>query len=336
MATELETTITNLIGLRGKASAKFSDEMMARMTFVREKCLLAEKQEGDTPLQWRRPSVKSGKAWRGSNPVVQTPQVQGQGQGAVKPQGKPTQPYVGRYVSKFKNTESPVEEKILNQVILNKLNKFSAANYEEIKIFLQQILDSDEKEFLQSFMLLVFKKAAAEPTFCGLYARMISELSIQYKTLRDELETLYNEYLTIFEEVSEEETKNYEAYVQKNREKMHRLGYSQFLAELTSLGVLEQEQLERLYTTVLKQIRIHGVGESKQQLIDEYIDCLLRMTRAFQKKQSPKLLAIRQGLGKICEGPMTEILANRSAQFPGISKKASFALMDCLDIFRGA
>jgi hypothetical protein len=303
--------------------------MMTRISFVREKCLLAEKQEGDTPLQWRRPSVKSGKVWRGSNPVVQ-------GQAQAQGQGKPSQPYVGRYVSKFKNTESPVEEKILNQVILNKLNKFSAANYEEIKIFLQQILDSDEKEFLQSFMLLVFKKAAAEPTFCGLYARMISELSVQYKTLRDELETLYNEYLTIFEEVSEEETKNYEAYVQKNREKIHRLGYSQFLAELSSLGVLEQEQLERLFTTVLKQIRIHGVGESKQQLIDEYIDCLLRMTRAFQKKQSPKLSVIRQGLGKICEEPMTEILANRSSQFPGISKKASFALMDCLDIFRGA
>ena len=104
---------------------------------------------------------------------------------AVKPQFKTVQPYIGRYVSKFKNTESTVEEKILNQVILNKLNKFSAANYDEIKIFLQQILDSDEKEFLQSFMLLVFKKAAAEPTFCGLYARMISELSVQYKTLRN-------------------------------------------------------------------------------------------------------------------------------------------------------
>lgn len=335
MATELETTITNLIGLRGKASARFSDEMLTRISFVREKCLLAEKQEGETPLQWRRPSAKGGNtqrgAWRGSNPVVTTPQ----GSAAVKPQFKAAQPYVGRYVSKFKNTESPVEEKILNQVILNKLNKFSAANYDEIKIFLQQILDSDEKEFLQSFMLLVFKKAAAEPTFCGLYARMISELSVQYKTLRDELEILYNQYLTIFEEVSEEETKNYEAYVQKNREKIHRLGYSQFLAELTSLGVLEQEQVERLFTTVLKQIRIHAVGESKQQLIDEYIDCLLRMTRAFQKKQSPKLLAIRQGLGKICEESMTEILANRSMQFPGITKKASFALMDCLDIFRG-
>ena len=161
----------------------------------------------------------------------------------------------------------------MNQVILNKLNKFSSANYDEIKSFLQQILDSDEREFLQSFMVLVFKKAASEPTYCSLYARMIGELSIEYKTLRNELETLYTSYLTIFEEVTEDETKDYESFIQRNREKFHRLGYSQFLAELTSLGVLEQEQLEKLYTTVLNQIRIHAtIGEEKQQLIDEYID----------------------------------------------------------------
>jgi len=239
-------------------------------------------------------------------------------------------------VSKFRSHESPVEDKILNQVILNKLNKFSAANYDEVKLFLQQILDSDEGEFLKSFMILVFKKAASEPTYCSLYARMIGELSIEYKTLRYELESLYTSYISIFEEVTETETKDYEAFVQRNREKLHRLGYSQFLAELTSLGVLEQEQLEKLYTTILNQIRIHAVeGNDKQQLIDEYIDCLLRMTRAFQKKQIPILIQIRKGLSKICEEPMTDILSKRSTIYPGVSKKSYFALMDCLDIFRG-
>jgi hypothetical protein len=165
---------------------------------------------------------------------------------------------------------------------------------------------------------------------------------VSYSTIKDELECLYNEYLTIFEEVSEVETKSYENFVQRNREKIHRLGYSQFLAELTSLGVLEQDQLEKLYSTVLTQIKIHAKdGQSKQQLIDEYIDCLLRMTRAFQKKSQsqplrPKLLEIRQGLAKTCEESMTDILSKLSTHYPGISKKASFAIMDCLDIFRDA
>lgn len=330
MATELEASILNILGLRVKASGILSEDICRNSRIVREKCLAAEKSEGDAPIQWRARAAPPGKErsnlgrWRGS--------------GAQKPSGRPSAPQpTGRYVSKFKNQESAVEDKILNQVILNKLNKFSAANYDEIKSFLQQILDSDEKEFLQSFMVLVFKKAAAEPTYCALYARMIGELSVEYKTLRNELETLYISYLTIFEEVTEEQTKDYESFVQRNREKFHRLGYSQFLAELTSLGVLEQEQLEKLYTTILNQIRIHAVaGEEKQQLIDEYIDCLLRMTRAFHKKQLPILVQIRQGLAKICEGPMTDILSKRSTLYPGLTKKAGFALMDCLDIFRGS
>ena len=333
MTSELESSILNLLSLRENASFKFSEDMYKKIDFVRSKCLEAEKHEGNTSIQWRRgaPSKEraSPKQWRTTN------SDNGQVSKSKSAPNLQQQPYQGRYVSKFKNNDSQVDEKILNHIILNKLNKFSVANYDEIKVFLQQILDSNETELLQSFMLLVFKKAAAEPTFCSLYAKMISELCVQYKTLYNELENLYNDYLAIFEEISEEKTATYEAFVQRNREKIHRLGYSQFLAELTSLGVLEQHQLEKLYTTLLNQIQLHSKkDDSKQQLVDEYIDCLLRMTRAFQQKESLKLVQISQGLSKICDEPMTNFLANRTNQFPGISKKSSFAIMDCLDIFR--
>lgn len=344
MASELETSILNILCLREYAVAKFPEEVMQKIECVRSKCLLVEKQEGNTSIQWRRgaPILKD----RGYGQGQSHGNGQGQGQGpskhwhtnrsdSSKSKSESNVQNQGRYVSKFKNNDSPVDDKILNEIILNKLNKFSVANYEEIKVFLQQILDSNDTALLQSFMLLVFKKAATEPTFCFLYAKMISELSVQYKTLHEELERLYNDYLTIFEEVSEEKAASYEVFVQRNREKTHRLGYSQFLAELTSLGVLEQEQLEKLYITLLKQIHIHSINDdSKQQLVDEYIDCLLRMTKAFQNKKSSKLMQISQGLTKICEEPMLNILANRTSQFPGISKKSSFAIMDCLDIFK--
>lgn len=320
------------MSLRGRAPTNLSDEHVRAITSVRNKCLMAEVAEGDAPLKWRSrgPPVnhdRNSNRWRTNGVVTNQKPV-------VK---SPTTPYTGRYVSKFKSQDSGVEDKILNQVILNKLNKFSAANYDEIKSFLQQILDSDEKEFLQSFMLLVFKKAATEPTYCPLYARMISELSIQYKTLYAELITLYTTYLTIFEEISESETTSYDGILQRTSEKNHRLGYSQFLAELTSLGVLEQEQLEKLYTTVISQIRIHAaVGEEKIQLIDEYVDCLLRMTRAFKGNKTPKLIQIRQGLSDTCQESMKDILSKRTTLFPGISKKSMFGLMDCLDIFGGS
>ena len=76
-------------------------------------------------------------------------------------------------------------------------------------------------------------------------------------------------------------------------------------------------------------------GESKQMLIEEYVDCLLRMTRAFQKGKSPKLVEVRQKLAESCEPIVEDILARRSSHFPGLSKRGCCSMMDCLDIFRG-
>jgi hypothetical protein len=339
MAT-LEESIVSLLSLQPHAANSFSEEILKKIQTIKTKCQAAEKAEqegGGIGLQWRKGlsgggnrrshgggSGNGNSKWRNTAPST----------------GRPPQPversHVPRYVSQFQSSTADVDDKILNQIILNKLNKFSANNYEEIKSFLQQILDSNETEFLQNFMILVFKKAATEPTFCPLYAKMLSELSISYTVLREELQRIYKQYMTIFEEVSEDQCTDYETFVQRNREKHHRLGYSQFLAELTSLCVLEREQLQELFTTIISQIRKFSVeGTTRTQLVDEYIDCLLRMCRAFQKSYNPKVISLRSDLAAVCSSDMEQFLANRTSQYPGISKKASFALMDCLDIFRG-
>ena len=342
MAT-LEDRIVSLVGLRQNAHMAFSEDTMKKIQSIKVKCQAAEKQEqegGGVGLQWRKGLSSGGNRGHGNN-------RQGSQAGKWRPQStsttmRPTtatqgeRSHVPRYVSQFQSGSTNVDDKILNQIILNKLNKFSSANYDEIKSFLQQILDSNETEFLQNFMVLVFKKAAVESTFCPLYAKMLSELSVSYTVLREELQRIYKQYMTIFEEVSEDQCKDYETFVQRNREKQHRLGYSQFIAELTSLGVLEKEQLQELFATIIEQIRRFSMeGDTRLQLVDEYIDCLLRMCKAFQKGYSVKVTSLRNDLASVCSSHMEQFLANRSTKYPGISKKASFALMDCLDIFRG-
>ena len=333
-----ETAVLDLLGLREHCTQSLSEDIVRRIHAIRALCKAAEASEGNGTVAWRR-GGSSHQSSSGSTNRSSTLPNRWRGQQTNAHRGPSTagEKPSGRYVSKYTNSDTPVEDKILNQVILNKLNKFSAANYNEIRDFLEQILDSDEKEFLRDFMLLVFKKAATEPTFCPLYARMISELSTKYTSLKTELDELYKRYLTIFEEVSEEQTKSYEDFVQRNREKLHRLGYSQFLGELTSYGILELTQLQELYTKILKEIGIHAAqGETKQTLVEEYIDCLVRMTKAFQKGNRPELVIIRKSLGQGCEPLMEELLSNRSTKYPGLSKKGSFSIMDCLDIFRSS
>ena len=255
---QAETLVQHVYGLRQSCTQKLSDGVLQKVQAVRKTCMQAEATEG-TPQAWRRgggggggsggtnghghghgrqpqqgqgreQSFSSGapQAWRRGGPSQSSnPSKQSSGG------GQPYQPHA-RYVSKFTNSSVPVEKTILNKVILNKLNTFSAKNYDDVKAFLQQILDGDEKEFLQAFMSLVFEKATNEPTFCNLYAKMISELIDQYKSLSDELVRLYNEYLPIFDEPRTEHIANYDQLVQKNLEHVHRLGYSQFLSDLTA------------------------------------------------------------------------------------------------------
>ncbi len=330
--------LQDVLGLRSQAGLVLSNDILERIQGIKEKCRQAELKETTAPIPWRRsmppgnhggnqtPHKSLPQKWRGGHPPRQTPHTPH----ATVPRG-PHQ----KYVSKFQNTDTPVEDKILNTVILNKLNKFSESNYDEIKGFLQQILDDDASEFLKAFMLLIFKKAATENTFCPLYARMIAELSAQYTVLQTELKELYKKYIDIFEEVSEEQCKDYETFVQRNREKQLRLGYSQFLAELTRLGALELSDLEILYSKIMTQVYTFAKqGDTKTLVIDEYLDCLLKMSQAFHTGNSPKLLAIRNGLSEVCVPKLTELYSQRSTNFTGISKRASFTILDCLDSFK--
>lgn len=332
MSVTLEASVLDLYERRSEARIETPEDITSKIEFIRKACLDAQKQENNdiSPQSWRR-SGGSGNAWRSGS---QKSYAYSKG-APQRQQQAPTAP-AGRYVSRFQNTDTNnVGDKILNNIILSKLNKFSSVNYEEVKAFLQQILDSDEKAFLKDFMALVFKKAATESTFCGLYAKMLSELSTKYSVLREEMNTLYEQYLGVFEEVSESQCKDYETFVKRNSEKNYRLGYSQFLAELTMLDVLEVDELVKIYMKIITQIKTLSNQESEHtRLIEEYTDCLVRMTKAFEKRTNERLCVIRKELQTLVEPILTEVLGSRSTLYPGVSKKAGFAIMDCLDILR--
>ena len=320
-----------LLGQRSSCSHALSEDFIQRIHAVRSLCKAVEEKDGNGHLQWRRGgssghAPKSSK-WRGGSG--------GSGGNGQSDKPKPIHT-IGKYVSKFTNSETPVEDKILNQIIMNKLNKFSLTNYVEVKEFLEQILDNNETEFLHNFIQLVFKKAANEPTFCPLYAKLVSELSAKYSFFKKELYDIYTKYIDIFEDIPEEKSSSYEQYVQQNRDKIQRHGYSRFLGELTSMGVLELDQLKGLYIKLIEQLKVAAAkGDEKQQLVEEFVDCLVCMTKAFQK-DTEGLVHIRKHLSEACEPLLEDILSNRTSLYPGLSKKGSFAIMDCLDIFRGA
>ena len=296
--------------------------------------------------EWRRGGQPDTTYRFSGSPESVTPRKGGFRQGGDTPisrvssggsiNGTPPPP-VPKYQSKFKNSNQPVDDKILNNIILSKLNKFSAKTYDEIRDFLYQILGSGEpglQEMIPHFMRLVFKKAAIEEIFCPLYAKLLSEISAKYSVILDEMHTLQKNYMEIFDDIHEPESKDYGLYVENQKAKEYRKGYSQFLAELTALEILDLNVLNTTFQCILKNMIHFGNIEDKKTLLEEYSDCLVRMAKVLRKKHSPFFIGARQQLFKSNGEVLIDMIEN-SAKYISESAKTRFILMDVYDILKG-
>jgi hypothetical protein len=247
----------------------------------------------------------------------------------------PSTPGSGRYQSMFKNTAQPVEDRIMNNIILSKLNKFSGNTYNDIRDFLYQILGSGEADLadmIRHFMLMVFKKAASEETFCPLYAKLLSEISQRYKVILEEMQKLQANYLDIFEDVEEVAAggDDYDKFVEKNKDKQYRQGYSQFLAECAALEILDISNLELTFRRLFELILKYGKVDGKKALVEEYADCLVRMSKVLKKKSSPFFIGARKSLYELSMPSINELVQNKE-NYSSLSPKARFILMDVKD-----
>jgi hypothetical protein len=295
---------------------------------------------------WRRgPGSQSQPTLHRSGSRGSLPNIRGQRSSQSSPTASPlatktpefTHTPHTRYQSQFKNSSQPVEDKILNNIILSKLNKFSPATYTDVRDFLYQILgsgDPDLATLVRDFIMLVFKKAASEEVYCSLYAKLLTEISSRYTIILEEMKKLQENYSEIFQDVIEipEGGDDYSIFVEKNKEKRYRQGYSQFLAELTALEILELPTLTATFRLLMSLIKSNGSAPDKKTLIDEYGDCLVRMSRVLRKRVTPFFLTARATILKECGETLTECIDSR---VPSISTKTRFLLMDVRDILLG-
>ena len=181
-------------------------------------------------------------------------------------------------------------------------------------------------------MNLVFKKAASEEIFCGLYAKLLSELRVTYPVITKEMEQLFESYLIIFEEIDESKNDDYKLFVERNIEKKYRLGYSQFLAELTMLEAVDLESLKKTFKILIENIETLGKTSLRANEIQESCDCLLRMSRVLDKRNGIFFIKTRKMLYEMIKEDLEQILNSDKSAYSGITPKARFALMDLRDI----
>ena len=300
---------------------------------------------------WNNQGQGRGSARAPMNTAVASASAPASAAAPTTKQGTYTGPPMGRYVSRFKNNAEPLEEKILNRIILLKLNKFGPTTYTEIRDFLFQILGqesvSDEHgaavtaeetqvaEFVRDFMLMVFKKAAAEQIYCPLYAKLLAEIGSKHSVIFDEMNSLYKNYMEIFEEADVNTvttTGDMVAFEKKNVEKKYRQGYSQFIAELTTLEILPLDSLATTFKTLFSLIDKHSRIQERKPLVEEYVDCLLRMSRVLKEKNSEFFCGTRARLMNENKDLLDTLINLRDSTYPSLSPKSRFLLMDIQDI----
>jgi hypothetical protein len=220
------------------------------------------------------------------------------------------------------------EERILAKV-KGKINKLGPSTYDATKTFMQQILDSDETDFLDDFMKFVFQKAATESAFCPTYARLLHELADEFTHLRNVMCTLFRDYTVIFTEVEptapDPSSESYKEFVESQERKKFRRGYSQFVAELVKQGEVDLEAFRTLLFQIVDVIDTFHTDEGKKQLSEEYIDCLSNMC----KSASPILIA--HGWSSDILTRLTALVSKPAASLSGFTHKARFALMNLKD-----
>ncbi len=242
---------------------------------------------------------------------------------------EPAAPAVVKFSSAALRAGVDVEDRMLVRV-KGKINRLGHGTYDATKVFMQQILSSDDTDFLDELMKYIFKKASSEPAYCPLYAKLLHELGDEFPHFRTVINTIFTDYINVFKEVDSGDepdptSADYEAYKDAQERKRGRRGYSQFVAELVKLGEADLGAFTVLLSTIVGVVETNHATADNTLMCEEYIDCFATMcTSAATIMRSASWSADLVRRLSVCA-------AKSKATSAGLSNKARFAIMDIAD-----
>lgn len=241
----------------------------------------------------------------------------------------PEEDCVVKFSSSAVRSSTDIENRMLARV-KGKINKLGFGTYDSTKVFMQQILSSDETEFLDEFMKFVFLKASTEVIFCPLYAKLLHELADEFPHLRIVMHTIFRDYVTVFKEVDsgvepDVHSDDYKAFVECQERKRGRRGYSQFVGELVKMGEVEISSFSSLLTQIVDGIESYHTNSEKTLMCEEYIDCLANMCYA------ASIILCKADWSLDLKNKIERLSKKSRIDAPGFTNKSRFALMDLVD-----
>jgi hypothetical protein len=146
----------------------------------------------------------------------------------------------------------------------------------------------------------------------------------------EEMRKYHSQFLSIFDSVdSHGADTDYTVLV---REKQYRMGYGQFLSELACLNTLDKADLLAMVEKCMGQIMLLATQEGKGKAIEEYVDCLVRLTKSLKEKSRGFFGQVRADLAARIL-PVTKPFIDKTATSLSVTPKSRFGMMDLTDCF---
>ena len=218
---------------------------------------------------------------------------------------------------KKSNDKNDIFRKDLN----NNLNKLSDQNYPSIskKIMEMYNLNKDEFDF-NYFINNLFDKSVMQPTYCPLYVRLckeFDELDNIIELIRDKCET----FRLLIQEISDKDddvlnVNNYDDFCKKNKDKVFKKGFSQFIGELYKNEFIEKEFIQDFMKDMITNIMNKLNNEDSN--VDDSITCLVQLIHTCINCKNIKLALVK-----------SRLISMKNHEI--LPKKLKFKLMDLLE-----
>jgi hypothetical protein len=207
-----------------------------------------------------------------------------------------------------------------------RLNKITDTNYDRTKEFLTQFLDPRDTSVLTDFVNAVFDTAAMSPILCKICTRLLHELGVEYPHVRVEMLLLFQNFMLIFDDTigtPDVTSANYAEFLDAQKRKRMRRGYSRFIAELVTLKELPVESYIELLKGLTRSLEKASASEENRNECTEYADCLKLL---FETKIRPSGEWLAR-LVTFAKTPISELP-------PGLSAQSKFALLDIVEALK--
>lgn len=229
----------------------------------------------------------------------------------------------------FLNKDTGKIDKIKKE-INGSLNKISNTNSKTIFLVILKLFEENVDLFdYEYFVDNLFDKAVMQPTYCPIYVKLFIIMNKKHNSINKENQDKFSKLLIskceLFKKMIEEISKteddilnpdNYDDFCQKNKQKVFKKGFAQFIGELHKNNFLTNEFLNEYLIALSKNI-IFNLS-NKNINIENSSVCLIQLIQTTMNK--------RQFYQNLVYEKIKDIISYKI-----MPKKIKFLFMDLLE-----